>query len=241
MRVCWAPGGARAAAGETITGADMGLLLDPVLHLGPEVRIGMRLGLLENLSLGSTPAAYPATANVPMPTASSSQAPPQAGINSHTDAIVLHHLWMEWMSPFGLLVGGRMASDWGLGMVANSGSCEDCDHHQSVDRIGFVTSLLDHLMVVSYDFDASGAPGPAFHDLTDRDDVRTVSLAISRYMLPEIARGRLLRGSTALLWGLAGSYRWQGEDLPGYYFTAPDAWSGRAENAQLVSRNLLPG
>ncbi len=237
--------GTRATAGETVTGADLGLLLDPVIRVGSEVRIGVRVGILERLALGSTPDAYPATPDAAMPTASSSQTAPVHGINSIRDSLLVHHLWLEWQSPIGLFAAGRMPSDWGLGIVANSGSCLDCDYQQAADRVAFATSLWDHVWAVSFDLDATGAPAgsgtnPAtsFHDLTNRDDVRTVTLAISRYALPEVARDRLRRGSTSLQWGLAGSARWQGQDLPGYYFTAPGDWKGYADEDEFIRRGL---
>ena len=205
----------------------------------------MRIGLLEGLALGSTPESYPASAEAAMPTASTSQTSPLRGVNSVRDAIAIHHLWLEWASPIGLFSGGRMPSDWGLGVVANSGACLDCDFQQAVDRLAFATSLWDHVVAVAFDLDAVGAPGGAgqnpalsFHDLTDRDDVRTISLAVSRYQPQDMVRDRLRRGSASLLWGLAGSYRWQGEDLPGYYFTDPEEWDGAVEEAEFIRRGL---
>jgi uncharacterized protein (TIGR04551 family) len=238
-------GGGPATAGETVGTADMRFLFDPTIVVGSAVRIGMRFGFFENLVLGSTPAAYPASPHVPMATASTSQVPPRAGHNSLSDSVVLHRLWLEWLSPIGLIVAGRMGSDWGLGMVANRGSCWDCDVQQVVDRVGLVVSLFDLLWLAAFDFDASGAPlladqgrTRAPQDLTDRDDVNTVTLAVSHIMTPEMAHGRLARGGTAFLWGLAAAYRFQQEDLPGYYFTDFGEWKGFAEEGEFVKRGM---
>lgn len=234
-----------ATAGETVGTGDMRILFDPVIVVGPEVRIGMRLGLLENMVLGGTPTGYPSTSDVAMSSASTSQVPPRAGVNSLRDSVALHRLWVEWLSPVGLLVAGRMGTDWGLGIVANSGSCIECEVQHSVDRLGWVASLFDLLWVIAFDWDSSGATlgvagggsgGPL--DLTDRDDVRTISVAISRFLTPDTARGRLLHGRTALMWGVALSYRWQGEDLPGYAATKPTSWKGYAEDGEFVVRGL---
>lgn len=238
-------GAGSGSQGETVGTTDMRFLFDPSIVVGPEVRIGMRFGLLENVTLGGTPSSYPASSDFPMPSASSSQTPPTAGINSLSDSIVLHRLWVEWLSPVGLLVAGRMGSDWGLGIVANSGSCIDCDVQQSVDRVGWVLSLYDLLWMVAFDYDASGASlgnsgrglsGPL--DLTDRDDVRTFSFALSRTLTPEMAHGRVRRGRVAWMWGVALSYRWQAEDLPGYYYTDIEEWEGSAESGEFVQRGM---
>lgn len=43
------------------------------------------------------------------------------------DQLRLRKLYLRWMTPVGLLSVGRMASDWGLGLLANSGDREDQD------------------------------------------------------------------------------------------------------------------
>ena len=35
----------------------------------------------------------------------------------------------------GLIAAGRMPNHWGLGILANSGDCIDCDFGDSVDRL----------------------------------------------------------------------------------------------------------
>jgi len=224
---------------------DMRFLLAPSFHLGPEVTVRTALAFFNNMVLGSTPQSYPATANLPMPAGSTSQASPHEGVNAYEGAVELTTLHLEWLSPVGLILAGRTAGDWGLGMVANSGRCPDCDQLQSVDRIAYVTSLFDTLVALSYDFDANGGhagsfndPLGTFHDLTDRDDLRTVNLAITHYKLPEVAAMKLAAGRVLFNWGVAFSYRWQDQDLPGYYFAGLDGWTGTASESEFVRRGL---
>jgi len=237
--------GLSPGAADTFSSADMRLLVDPVFRLGPEVTVRSGLVLFDNLQLGSTPSAYPATPEVPMPAGSTSQAPPRSGVNSLSDSIGVSTLSLEWLSPVGLLLAGRTAGDWGLGLVANSGRCADCDFLQTADRVAWITSLFDALVAVSYDFDANGGhagswgnPAGGSYDLTDRDDLRTVNLAVAHYKLPGVTRRQILGGETAFHWGVSFSYRWQDSDLPGFYLAAPDEWPGDASGSQYVGRGL---
>jgi uncharacterized protein (TIGR04551 family) len=237
--------GTKPGTGGDFSSMDLRLLLDPAIHLGPEVTLRMGFALFDNMALGSTPSAYPATPNLPMPTGSTSQDSPRAGSNALSDAIEVRTLSLEWLSPFGLLLAGRTAGDWGLGMVANSGSCPDCDELQSVDRIAYVTSLFDALIALSYDFDANGGhagswgnPAGALHDLTDADDLRTVNLAVTHYKLPGVAARAIASGKVLFHWGISCSYRWQDQDQPGYYYTDPDSWDGTPAASEWVVRGL---
>lgn len=237
--------GLSSGAGDSFSSADMRFLVDPVFRLGPEVTIRTGLVLFDNLALGSTPSAYPATPEVPMPAGSTSQAQPRSGVNALSDAVGVTTLSLEWLSPVGLLLAGRTAGDWGLGLVANSGRCADCDHLQTADRVAFVTSLFDTLVALSYDFDANGGhagswgnPAGGSVDLADRDDLRTVSLAIAHYKLPSITSRQIRGGETAVQWGISLSCRWQDSDLPGYYLSGPEDWPGDAADSEFVARGL---
>jgi uncharacterized protein (TIGR04551 family) len=234
-----------AAQGAVVSGADMRFLFDPVIHLGSEVTIHMRLSLLENLVLGSTPAAYPATPEVPMPAGSATQTGVRGGVNALTDSIQLSRLWLEWLSPIGLLYAGRMGVDWGLGVVGNSGSGVDCDRQQVADTIGIATALVGHIWALNYAFDATGGhmgtrgdPTAGLYDGTDADDMHSVSFAVSRYLLPRIAKRKVDHGRGVFMWGALVSYRWQKKDLPSYYFTAPGDWGGEVASNHLVRRGL---
>jgi hypothetical protein len=52
-------------------------------------------------------------------------------------------LYLEWMTPVGLLRGGLMTSHWGLGLLANDGAHEpvfgDIDYGDVVTRVAFAT------------------------------------------------------------------------------------------------------
>ena len=49
-----------------------------------------------------------------------------------------------------------MGAHFGLGIAANGGDCEDCDHGDAADRFAFVSPLAGHLVAVAYDIAATG-------------------------------------------------------------------------------------
>lgn len=237
--------GTFASEGGSVGSGDMRLVLDPVINVGPEVSIHIRLNLLENLVLGSTPLSYPASPEVPFPGASSSQRAPSAGTNSLSDSISVGRLWVEWLSPVGLVFAGRMGMDWGLGLVANSGDCVDCDIQQVADVVGVASSVFDHVLAFTYSWDASGGHlgkngdvAGSLMDITDRDDLQSVTLAIGKYLLPSVTRMKVSQNAPVFLWGLSGSYRWQKQDLPAYYLTDATEWDGEARDSEFVNRDL---
>ena len=193
-------------AGQWLTGADMRLRTNLSAYApGGQVAVHMRLDLLDNLALGSTPVG-PAAASI-------SQAPP-------SQAIRLKRAWGEALLPFGVLAAGRMGSHWGLGMVTHGGDCEDCDRGDAADRIALVTPVLDHLIAVAYDFSSVGPQGQRIVseraiDLDAADDVRSVTAAVLHWRSPETVRRRLAAGRSTLDYGVFGSHRWQDRDAPG--------------------------
>jgi uncharacterized protein (TIGR04551 family) len=208
--------------------ADLRVRLAPRLFLGREATVHLELDLLDNLVLGSTPDGLPRSSTAPAVGGSSTQEPPAAGFNGFRDSIVVTKAYLELMTPIGLLLAGRMGNNWGLGLVAAAGDELDDDYTDSVDRVGFATSLWDHAIVLAYDFNANGPTSARAgsrrgqpYDLTDQDDVRTLNVGIARFDTPEMTR-RLLRADRPVFnYGVAFSYRWQDMDLPAYYVLDP--------------------
>ena len=165
---------------ETILSSNMRLRLAPTLNVHSRVRVRMTVDIFDNLVLGSTPEGYSTAttdrpASAPLNAMSENQAVVQAGTNSWYDAVLVKHVWGEVDLPFGRLSFGRMPVHWGLGLVANSGTCggyqrwtvnhkgdpgrcTDSDTGDTVDRILFATTVpwVNLLVGFAWDFGASG-------------------------------------------------------------------------------------
>ena len=239
------PTGPSAPASNTVTSANMRIRLEPELFIGQEVRLVARIDMLDNVILGSTPRGYPRSSAVPQISGSTGQEPPSAGVNSYSDSIRVKQAWGELMLPFGFLIAGRTGNNWGLGMVANSGDGVDDDWDDAVDRIGFVTSLFDHFVALSYDINASGPstassanPGGQPVDVTNRDDVGTLSVAVLRHFTPEILRTKLRAGQAVFNYGAYVSWRRQDEELPTYYLMGLAAQDRDFKESEFVKRDV---
>jgi uncharacterized protein (TIGR04551 family) len=191
--------------GQALLGADLRLRLQPHARY-QGVALHALVDVFDNLALGSTP--HPAAASSVV----TGQDPPRLGINSLVDAVAVKRVWGEAALPVGLLSVGRMPSAWGLGLVANSGLCDECDGADSADRVAFVTPLVGHLWGVGFDWSASGpvqARDAHALDQDPADDVRSAS-AMVLSTLPDVAVRRKLRaGKLVVHYGLIGSVRWQ--------------------------------
>ncbi len=212
------------AAGDTVTSANLRLRLQPELRLGTEVRLVVQIDALDNLVYGSTPRGYPTSSAVPQVSGSPSQEPPSAGRNAFADSVRVKKAWAEWLLPFGMLQAGRVGNSWGLGLMASAGDGLDDDVDDQVDRIGFVTTLFDHFVGLAYDVNASGpstassrnAGGQPF-DLTDVDDVGTLSLGVLRFFTPDVLRVKLRADRVVVNYGAYVTWRRQKSELPAYY------------------------
>jgi uncharacterized protein (TIGR04551 family) len=190
---------------DSLAGANIRFRYNPTLHVSESLRIRTTIDILDNLVLGSTPDGGPHTqrslgpdadilgrADVPVEAFEDSQRPPESGVNGWRDSMRVKRLWGEWQTPLGLLTMGRMPSHWGLGMIAHSGDCLDCDFGDSVDRIMGVTKLFDTYLSFAWDFPAEGAIGASGtqdlrnqpngqpYDLDQRDDGNQFIFAIFR-------------------------------------------------------------
>jgi uncharacterized protein (TIGR04551 family) len=180
--------------GDTLAGANMRFRYQPTFHIAETLRVRGTIDFLDNLVLGSTPEAGLRGGlqrpDVAFETFAGTQRPPESGVTTFYDSVRVKQLWGEWKTPVGLLMFGRMASQWGLGILANNGNCLDCDFGDNVDRIMGVTKLFDTYIALAWDFVAEGPIGhPGAHtllnqpfgqpyDVEQRDDVNEWVIAL---------------------------------------------------------------
>ena len=221
------------SGGQSLTGGDMRLRTDLAIYPpGMGVDVKLRVDVLDNLALGSTPEGRPASSRAPTPAASPGQAPP-------TQAFRIKRAYGEVLTPLGLLAAGRMGVHWGLGMVANGGDCDDCDGGDAADRVAFVAPVFDHFLAVAYDFTATGPVARRRDqsrpiDLEPTDNVRTVTAALLQQHSPLSRARRAAAGLFTADYGLALSHRWQDNDVPADYL--PVAQPVAIDSSQLMAR-----
>jgi len=179
--ICGSSGGSKLCDKNWLRSTNMRLHLEPTLNVHSRVRVKMTLDIFDNLVLGSTPEGYKTdtltgrATQAPLNAFATTAEVPQAGRNSMYDAILVKHVWGEVDLPFGRLMFGRMPSHWGMGILANSGTCSgyakwtvnhkgdpgrcmDSDYGDIADRIMFATKIpiVDLLVGFSWDFQSSG-------------------------------------------------------------------------------------
>ena len=135
---------------------DMRLRLIPHLRIHSGVHVFADFDLLDALALGSNPAGgnpeiLQALGQVQSdgtlfsePIALSNGVLPGA---DYRDSLFVRRGWVEVYTPYVDLKLGRMANHWGLGLLANDGSCDSCDYGDIVDRIQISTSAIDPVRV----------------------------------------------------------------------------------------------
>jgi uncharacterized protein (TIGR04551 family) len=170
-------------------GANIRFRYTPTLHLYEDLRIKLQLDVPDNLVLGSLPDGAkfdnnsPLRPDIPKLAFTGGQAPP-------SDALRIKQAYGEVTTFFGVLRAGRMASNWGLGMLANDGQCMDCDYGDTADRFMFITRLpvFDNqglYVAASWDFSNEGPLDldplnrlGQSRDLSQLDDVNQYVLAL---------------------------------------------------------------
>lgn len=213
--------------GQILTRADMRLRTDLGFFLpSGGLAVKVRLDAFDGLALGSAP--------VGIPSASTSQSPGSAILR-------LKRAYGEALTPLGLLTAGRMGNQFGLGMLANSGDCADCDSGDASDRIAFVTPLLGHLWAVAYDLTSVGPFVPDKGGIRPIDVdptafVNTITTAVMRYHAPWAIKRRSAAGKATFDYGLAASHRWQKNDVPAMYL--PTATPVAIDSKQVVARGF---
>ena len=208
------------ADAEHLAGANVRMRLRPIFHITEKTRLHLELNILDNVVLGSNPDGFnsldPSSSvrgDVPLVAFSGGQEPP----NTQTalrDSVSVTQAYGEVNTFFGTIRLGRMASHWGLGILANGGgaythlreprvsnrglslsghTCLDCDYGDYVDRAMFITNLFDTYVALAWDYNSAGPTdmtadnyfGQA-RDLSQYDDVNSIVVALfQRPMRPE--------------------------------------------------------
>jgi len=195
--------------GQMLTSGDLRARTDVGFYArGVGVAVKARIDWLDNVALGGTPdlaGGSPATSGGQRPT-----------------AVVIKRAWGEALTPFGTLAVGRMGAHFGLGIAANGGDCEDCDHGDAADRAAFVSPLFGHLVAVAYDIAARGPftqsrDGGHAIGLEPSDAVAGPTLAILKIHTPAALARRAAAGLTSVEYAVYVSHRTQDRDVPGSY------------------------
>lgn len=207
----------------SVNSSNMRLRLEPIVHLDERSTVHLQIDVLDNLVLGSTPAAASSSLG-----AFENQAAPQAGSNSIGDSITVKRAWAEIDAPFGVLKFGRQPWHWGMGMVANGGGMDpihggynlDADFGDTVDRISFSAAVpgTEFNAGLAMDWAQTGPsvgqtgelPGTGQDwDLDDADDLDQWVLTLSRMDSPTHIADRLADGGMVLNYGAFLAYRTQ--------------------------------
>jgi uncharacterized protein (TIGR04551 family) len=209
---------------EHIAGGNIRMRLRPTFHVTEKARIHLEMNILDNLVLGSTPDGYNEGAaarlgrdglriDMPVVGFTGTQEPPNV-YNAGRSSLSVTQAYGEVNAFFGTLRIGRMASQWGLGILANGGgnysaldeprvsyrglnmsgnTCMDCDYGDYVDRAAFVTNLFNTYLVLAWDYNYAGPtdirPDEYFgqpRELSNYDDVRSYVISLfQRPLRPE--------------------------------------------------------
>lgn len=211
---------------KVIASANIRLRYSPTIHISESLRVRTTFDILDNLVLGSTPDfnGNLARPDVPLVAFAQAQAPPSDGGNGFRDSIRVKEAYGEFQPAFVLRVG-RMASNWGLGILANGGDDVDDDYGDYVDRAlilfkvfgVYVAGAWDYLYSGAISDDASNAFGQP-KDLGSADDANQYVLSFfQRPLTPAEKQQRLVdvyeRFKPSFDWGLYAVYRAQEFDL----------------------------
>ena len=175
---------------------------------GVGVAVKARIDWLDNVVLGGDPEL--------------SNGSPATSYGQRPTAVVVKRAWGEVLTPFGILAAGRMGSQFGLGITANSGDCDDCDRGDAADRVAFVSPVLGHLVAVAWDVAARG-PFTRSRDgghaiaLEPTDGASGLTFAILRTHSPAALARRAAAGRTTLEYGAYLAHRAQDRDVPASY------------------------
>jgi len=236
---------------KVIASANIRLRYSPTLHVSESLRVKATFDILDNLVLGSTPDfnGNLSRPDVPLVAFAQSQAPPSDGSNGFRDSIRVKEAYGEFQPAF-LLRVGRMSSNWGLGILANSGNDIDDDFGDYSDRALLLFKVFDVYVAAAWDYLYSGAisddPSSAYgqpKDLGSADDGKQYVLSFFQRPLSEaeIAKRRVdtyERFKPAFDWGLYGVYRSQDFDLDTVAYQSWQNNGGQAsyDNLGLVTR-----
>jgi uncharacterized protein (TIGR04551 family) len=208
------------------------LRLEPTINVTDQVRVMAQIDVLDNTIMGSTPdslvsARFPGLRNSVAPTSVlyTTQDPPELGRNGLVTSIRAKRAWGEVDSEFGSWRFGRMPWHFGRGIAFNNGNCPDCEGGTTVDRIMGISQLYGHQVALSWDFGAQGhhvgmidygraaADGGFPLDLSQRDDVLQLMLAITKIDDERRFQERATQGELMFNYGLQLVYRELGHTI----------------------------
>jgi uncharacterized protein (TIGR04551 family) len=220
-----------ACGSKNLGGANLRLRLDPTINVTDQVRVVAQVDVFDNTLMGSTPdsllnARRPGdrTGRAPIGSLYTTQDPPEAGINSLVSGVRAKRAWGEVDSEFGKIHFGRMPWHFGRGIAFNNGDCQDCEGGTTVDRIIGLTQIYGHQVALAWDFGAQGhhiglidlgtrdPNGPPL-DLSQRDDVLQLMLALTRLDDDRRFQERALQGELMFNYGAQLVFRKQGHEI----------------------------
>ncbi len=195
--------------GQTIDSGDLRARTDLSVYApGVGVAAHARVDWLDNVPLGGDPdlaGGSPATSGGQKPT-----------------EVVVKRAWGEALTPAGTLAVGRMGANFGLGIAANGGDCEDCDLGDAADRVAFVSPLFGHLVALAYDIASRGPfteakEGDRAIALEPTDAAVGPTLTILKVHSPAALARRAAAGMTSVEYAAYISHRTQDNDVPAWY------------------------
>ncbi|HTR55387.1 MAG TPA: TIGR04551 family protein [Kofleriaceae bacterium] len=215
--------------GQSLDSADIRARTDVAIYArGVGVAVKARIDWLDNTPLGGDPDLAGGS-----PATSGGQRPSEA---------VVKRAWAEALTPAGTLAVGRMGAHFGLGIAANGGDCEDCDHGDAADRLAFVSPIAGHLVAVAYDIASRGpftpsADGGHAIALEPTDRAAGPTLAILKVHSPAALARRAAAGLTNLEYAAYISRRTQENDVPAWYLPSATPTTSFT-SADLVARGF---
>ncbi len=199
-----------AASGEgrcskkTQTAGDMRLRLKPEVHLSDDIRVKAWVDVLDNVGLGTM-----------------GYGPNDIRDVKADNLLLVRRVWAEARNrDLGELRFGRMAADWGLGILDNSGDRYgiDSDFSSDVDRIMVISNLAGFYLMAAYDWAYQGYVSPAYAtpsgvaiDRANKDDLNVITLAAAHRLDPELQQSALQRGESVFNYGLY--FVWRDQSL----------------------------
>jgi uncharacterized protein (TIGR04551 family) len=195
--------------GQSLDSADLRARTDVAVYArGIGVAVKARIDWLDNAPLGGDPDLAGGS-----PATSGGQRPSE---------VVVKRAWAEALTPAGILAVGRMGAHFGLGIAANGGDCEDCDHGDAADRLAFVSPIAGHLIALAYDLASRGpftpsADGGHAIALEPTDRAAGGTIAILKVHSPAALARRAAAGITNVEYAAYLSRRTQQNDVPAWY------------------------
>lgn len=205
---------------EYLGSANIRLRLTPIFHVTENASIFLEMNILDNMVMGATPDGFNELSfgrtgfgprgfrtDMPLIGFTGGQEPPNV-FSFGRNSVSVTQAYASVRPFFGQIRVGRMASHWGLGILANGGgsytslneartsyrgvdmaghNCLDCDFGDYVDRMLFATRIpgINTYLTVAYDFNSSGPTDISLfeyygqpRDISDADNVRSYVFAL---------------------------------------------------------------